>query len=75
MYLYWTYFPSLSLFLIFLFKVFTLDEVQGVCIGLSEVMASAGKSQLLTFMDELIPTIRTALCDRYLAFILISWVF
>ncbi|KAL5990285.1 eIF-2-alpha kinase activator GCN1 [Asimina triloba] len=37
---------------------------QGVCIGLSEVMASAGKSQLLTFMDELIPTIRRALCDR-----------
>ncbi|KAK6156422.1 hypothetical protein DH2020_010670 [Rehmannia glutinosa] len=36
---------------------------QGVCIGLSEVMASAGKSQLLIFMDELIPTIRTALCD------------
>ncbi|KAH6803964.1 ILITYHIA protein [Perilla frutescens var. frutescens] len=36
---------------------------QGVCIGLSEVMASAGKNQLLTFMDKLIPTIRTALCD------------
>ncbi|XP_058094955.1 protein ILITYHIA isoform X2 [Magnolia sinica] len=36
---------------------------QGVCIGLSEVMASAGKHQLLSFMDELIPTIRTALCD------------
>lgn len=36
---------------------------QGVCIGLSEVMASAGKSQLLSFLDELIPTIRTALCD------------
>lgn len=36
---------------------------QGVCIGLSEVMGSAGKSQLLSFMDELIPTIRTALCD------------
>ncbi|XP_056168131.1 protein ILITYHIA isoform X1 [Syzygium oleosum] len=36
---------------------------QGVCIGLSEVMASAGRSQLLAFMDELIPTIRTALCD------------
>ncbi|KAK4775828.1 hypothetical protein SAY87_023789 [Trapa incisa] len=36
---------------------------QGVCIGLSEVMASAGRSQLLSFMDELIPTIRTALCD------------
>ncbi|CAL5425760.1 unnamed protein product [Camellia sinensis] len=39
------------------------DRRQGVCIGLSEVMASAGKSQLLSFMDELIPTIRTALCD------------
>ncbi|KAL3812577.1 hypothetical protein ACJIZ3_013845 [Penstemon smallii] len=37
---------------------------QGVCIGLSEVMTTAGKSQLLTFMDELIPTIRTALCDN-----------
>ncbi|KAK7337971.1 hypothetical protein VNO77_18565 [Canavalia gladiata] len=36
---------------------------QGVCVGLSEVMGSAGKSQLLTFMNELIPTIRTALCD------------
>ncbi|XP_061366387.1 protein ILITYHIA [Gastrolobium bilobum] len=36
---------------------------QGVCVGLSEVMASAGKNQLLTFMNELIPTIRTALCD------------
>ncbi|PKA55682.1 hypothetical protein AXF42_Ash011974 [Apostasia shenzhenica] len=36
---------------------------QGVCIGLSEVLASAGKHQLLSFMDDLIPTIRTALCD------------
>ncbi|KAJ3693130.1 hypothetical protein LUZ60_012225 [Juncus effusus] len=36
---------------------------QGVCIGLSEVMASAGRHQLLHFMDLLIPTIRTALCD------------
>ena len=39
--------------------------LQGVCVGLSEVMGSAGKSQLLNFMDELIPTIRTALCDRF----------
>ncbi|XP_042987937.1 protein ILITYHIA isoform X4 [Carya illinoinensis] len=37
---------------------------QGVCIGLSEVMASAGKSQLLSFMDDLILTIQTALCDN-----------
>nr|XP_016491594.1 PREDICTED: eIF-2-alpha kinase activator GCN1-like isoform X3 [Nicotiana tabacum] len=29
-------------------------------------MASAGRSQLLSFMDELIPTIRTALCDSML---------
>ncbi|KAB1202522.1 Translational activator GCN1 [Morella rubra] len=36
---------------------------QGVCIGLSEVMASSSKSQLLSFMDELIRTIQTALCD------------
>ena len=28
-------------------------------------MGSAGKHQLLSFMDELIPTIRTALCDRF----------
>lgn len=33
-------------------------------------MASAGKSQLLSFMDDLIPTIRTALCDRFVYFIL-----
>lgn len=41
------------------------DALQGVCIGLNEVMGSAGKSQLLIFMDDLIPTIRTALCDRF----------
>ncbi|XP_020529182.1 protein ILITYHIA [Amborella trichopoda] len=39
---------------------------QGVCIGLSEVMASAGKQQLVNFMEELIPTIRAALCDSTL---------
>lgn len=42
--------------------------LKGVCVGLSEVMASAGKSQLLSFMNELIPTIRTALCDRFVHF-------
>ncbi|GMH13085.1 hypothetical protein Nepgr_014926 [Nepenthes gracilis] len=36
---------------------------QGVCVGLSEVMATAGKSQLLCFMEELIAAIRTSLCD------------
>lgn len=38
--------------------------VQGVCMGLSEVMGSAGKYQLVSYMGELIPTIRKALCDR-----------
>ncbi|CAH1426246.1 unnamed protein product [Lactuca virosa] len=38
-------------------------DLQGVCIGLSEVMASAGRTHLLSFMDDLIPTIHTALCD------------
>ena len=41
----------------------TGTRLQGVCSGLSEVMASAGKHQLVTFMGDLIPTIRTALCD------------
>lgn len=41
---------------------------KGVCVGLSEVMASAGKSQLMIFMTDLIPTIRTALCDRFVYF-------
>lgn len=40
-------------------------SIQGVCIGLSEVMAYAGRHQLLNFMDQLIPTIRSALCDRF----------
>lgn len=33
--------------------------------GLSEVMGSAGKHQLVAYMGDLIPTIRKALCDRY----------
>lgn len=36
---------------------------QGVCIGLSEVLSSAGKDQLVAYMSSLIPTIRDALCD------------
>ncbi|KAI5063295.1 hypothetical protein GOP47_0021842 [Adiantum capillus-veneris] len=36
---------------------------QGVCIGLSEVLSSAGKDQLFAYMSSLIPTIRDALCD------------
>ena len=46
-------------------KLKNVLSLQGVCIGLSEVMASAGRHQLLGFMSELIPTIRVALCDRF----------
>ena len=48
-----------------------LFHVQGVCIGLSEVLGSAGKHQLVTYMSSLIPTIRDALCDRYSLFTLL----
>eukprot|EP00051_Salpingoeca_urceolata_P017234 m.233245 g.233245 ORF g.233245 m.233245 type:complete len:2622 (-) comp18897_c0_seq2:220-8085(-) len=37
---------------------------QGVCIGLSEIMNSVGREQLLDYVDSLIPAVRTALCDR-----------
>jgi hypothetical protein len=47
---------------------------QGVCMGLSEVMASAGKHQLVVYMGELIPTIRTALCDKYVSHTACFWV-
>ncbi|KAG7588768.1 Armadillo-type fold [Arabidopsis suecica] len=43
-----------------------VDKRQDVCIGLNEVMATAGRSLLLSFMDQLIPTIRTSLCDSAL---------
>jgi hypothetical protein len=42
--------------------------------GLSEVMASAGKHQLVVYMGELIPTIRTALCDKYVCHTACFWV-
>jgi hypothetical protein len=48
--------------------------LQGVCMGLSEVMASAGKHQLVVYMGELIPTIRTALCDKYVCHTACFWV-
>ncbi|KAG1668440.1 eIF-2-alpha kinase activator GCN1 [Nymphon striatum] len=39
------------------------DQRQGVCIGLSEIMASTSKDMVLTFVDSLVPTVRKALCD------------
>ncbi|CAH1402466.1 unnamed protein product [Nezara viridula] len=39
------------------------DQRQGVCIGLSEMMASTSKDMVLTFVNSLVPTVRKALCD------------
>lgn len=39
------------------------DQRQGVCIGLSEIMASTSKEMVLTFVNSLVPTVRRALCD------------
>ncbi len=39
------------------------DQRQGVCIGLSEIMASTSKEHVSVFADSLIPTVRRALTD------------
>ncbi|KAK0092981.1 hypothetical protein PV326_000188 [Microctonus aethiopoides] len=39
------------------------DQRQGVCIGLSEIMASTSKDMVLIFVNSLVPTVRKALCD------------
>ncbi|KAG8189603.1 hypothetical protein JTE90_018959 [Oedothorax gibbosus] len=39
------------------------DQRQGVCIGLSEIMASTSKDMVLSFVDSLVPTVRRALSD------------
>ncbi|XP_016837247.1 eIF-2-alpha kinase activator GCN1 [Nasonia vitripennis] len=39
------------------------DQRQGVCIGLSEIMASTSRDMVLSFVNSLVPTVRKALCD------------
>ncbi|KAJ8312745.1 hypothetical protein KUTeg_010118 [Tegillarca granosa] len=39
------------------------DQRQGVCIGLSEIMAATSRDHVLVFSDSLIPTVRRALVD------------
>ncbi|KAE8739724.1 hypothetical protein FOCC_FOCC014768 [Frankliniella occidentalis] len=39
------------------------DQRQGVCIGLSEIMASTSRDMVLTFVNSLVPTVRKAMCD------------
>jgi hypothetical protein len=34
------------------------DEREGVCIGLSEIMASTSREMILAFVDNLVPTLR-----------------
>ena len=40
------------------------DTRQGVCLGLSEVMASARKHHLTNYLNILIPAVSRALCDE-----------
>jgi HEAT repeat protein len=39
------------------------EQRQGVCIGLTEIMSSTSKDNILFFSDSLIPTVRRALID------------
>ncbi|XP_060079689.1 stalled ribosome sensor GCN1-like [Ylistrum balloti] len=39
------------------------DQRQGVCIGLTEIMASTSREHVLVYADSLIPTVRRALVD------------
>lgn len=39
------------------------DERQGVCIGLSEIIANTSKEMVEAFVFSLVPTVRKALCD------------
>ncbi|KAF9179251.1 translational activator of GCN4 [Haplosporangium sp. Z 11] len=40
------------------------DTRQGVCIGLSEIMATAGKVHVQDYVDSIIPAVRKALLDE-----------
>ncbi|KAI8599877.1 armadillo-type protein, partial [Dissophora ornata] len=40
------------------------DTRQGVCIGLSEIMATAGKVHVSDYVDSIIPAVRKALLDE-----------
>ncbi|XP_071479229.1 stalled ribosome sensor GCN1-like [Diadema antillarum] len=39
------------------------DQRQGVCIGLSEIISSTSKEQVLTYCGSLVLTVKRALCD------------
>ncbi len=39
------------------------DQRQGVCVGLSEIMGSTSREQVIAYIDSVVPTVRKALCD------------
>ena len=42
----------------------SMQERQGVCIGLSEIIQEASRDYIQAFSNSLVPTIRSALCDK-----------
>ena len=42
----------------------SMQERQGVCIGLSEIIQQTSRDNVLLYMDSLLPTVRNALCDQ-----------
>ena len=41
-----------------------MQERQGVCIGLSEIIQHTSRDYMQMYADSLLPTIRNALCDQ-----------
>ncbi len=39
------------------------QERQGVCIGLSEIIQQTSRDQVLLYMESLLPTVQSLLCD------------
>ena len=42
----------------------SMQERQGVCIGLSEIIQQTSRDNVLLYMESLLPTVRNALCDQ-----------
>lgn len=51
------------------------DERQGVCIGLSEIMASTSREMTLAFVDSLVPTLRFVESDFSYSCYLAYWMY
>ena len=42
----------------------TTQERQGVCIGLSEIIQQTSHDNVLLYMESILPTVQSALCDQ-----------